>query len=309
MAQARITRNIMLGIENLLLHKLRSFLTTLGVVFGVGSVVAMLSVGEGASKEALDQIRKVGSNNIIIRSMKSVEEESQSTTHSHMSIYGLTYDDERRMRETFHDVSQVVPVKLVRKDGSWFHANAAVTRFILDHSEVALFSAIDISPRKKAETDQRKTLELLEEKQTTLQHKNVALAELIDQIEIEKSLLKDQISTNIREVIYPILERMKSTGVENQYLDLIKRSIDDIAGRFGIELSEMAPRLSPRELEITTLIHSGLTSKQIATFLGLSYETVEKHRRNIRKKIGITGKKINLASYLQVDPPDIPHSS
>ena len=49
-------RDVLLGVENLLLHKLRSFLTMLGVVFGVGSVVAMLSVGEGASKEAHEQI-------------------------------------------------------------------------------------------------------------------------------------------------------------------------------------------------------------------------------------------------------------
>ena len=91
MRQTRIARNIWLGIENLLLHKLRSFLTMLGVVFGVGSVVAMLSVGEGASKEALEQIKKLGSNNIIISSMKSAEEEATSTQHSHMSIYGLTW--------------------------------------------------------------------------------------------------------------------------------------------------------------------------------------------------------------------------
>ena len=75
MKQSRIVRNIALGIENLLLHKLRSFLTMLGVVFGVGSVVAMLSVGEGASKEAMEQIRKLGSNNIILSSIKPIEEE------------------------------------------------------------------------------------------------------------------------------------------------------------------------------------------------------------------------------------------
>ena len=97
MRQTKILRNILLGIENLLLHKMRSFLTMLGVVFGVGSVVAMLSVGEGASKEALEQIRKLGSNNIIISSVKSAEEEATSTTHSHMSIYGLTYEDHIRV--------------------------------------------------------------------------------------------------------------------------------------------------------------------------------------------------------------------
>ncbi len=116
MRRLKLARNIGLGIENLLLHKLRTFLTMLGVVFGVGSVVAMLSVGEGASKEALAQIRKVGSNNIIVTSIKSVEEVSQSTVHSYMSIYGLTYEDQLRVAETFDDIKQVVPVKLVRKD-------------------------------------------------------------------------------------------------------------------------------------------------------------------------------------------------
>jgi len=116
MRQTKIARNIVLGIENLLLHKLRSFLTMLGVVFGVGSVVAMLSVGEGASKEALSQIRKLGSTNIIISSVKSAEEEEMTTQHSHMSIYGLTYDDHRRMAESFKDIRQTAPVKLMRKE-------------------------------------------------------------------------------------------------------------------------------------------------------------------------------------------------
>jgi len=116
MRQARLVRNIWLGIENLLLHKLRSFLTMLGVVFGVGSVVAMLSVGEGASKEALAQIRKLGSNNVIISSAKPVEDQVASTQHSHMSIYGLTYDDYARIMESFRSIRETAPAKLLRKD-------------------------------------------------------------------------------------------------------------------------------------------------------------------------------------------------
>jgi putative ABC transport system permease protein len=116
MRQTRIVRNIWLGIENLLLHKLRSFLTMLGVVFGVGSVVAMLSVGEGASKNALDQIRKLGSNNIIISSSKPAEQEQTRTTRSSMSIYGLTYEDYRRLTASFANIRQVAPAKLMRKD-------------------------------------------------------------------------------------------------------------------------------------------------------------------------------------------------
>ena len=117
MKQVKFIRNILLGIENLLLHKLRSLLTTLGIVFGVGSVVAMLSVGEGASKEALEQIRKLGSNNIIVSSIKSIDDEAASTTHSHMGIYGLTYQDHIRVAETFKTIRRVAPVKLIRKEG------------------------------------------------------------------------------------------------------------------------------------------------------------------------------------------------
>jgi putative ABC transport system permease protein len=116
MHQSRFVRNIWLGIENLLLHKLRSFLTMLGVVFGVGSVVAMLAVGEGASKEALRQIQKLGSNNIIINSAKSIEEESVTSRRSFMSMYGLTYLDYQRVSESFPNIQQVAPAKLIRKE-------------------------------------------------------------------------------------------------------------------------------------------------------------------------------------------------
>ncbi|MGE5612206.1 MAG: ABC transporter permease [Bacillota bacterium] len=117
MRQFRLTRNVQLGIKNLLLHKLRSILTMLGVVFGVGSVVAMLSVGEGASKDALDRIRLLGSNNIIINAMKPVEDEGSNSMRRPMSVYGLLYEDEERLRQDFPAVERTVPVKLLRKEG------------------------------------------------------------------------------------------------------------------------------------------------------------------------------------------------
>ncbi len=112
-----IARNVNLGIKSLMLHKLRSLLTMLGIVFGVSSVIAMLSIGEGASKEALEQIRKLGSTNILISSMKPVEDEAASTVRSHMSMYGLLYEDELRIVETFPAVKRVAPVKEIRKEG------------------------------------------------------------------------------------------------------------------------------------------------------------------------------------------------
>jgi putative ABC transport system permease protein len=115
----KMIRNIRSGLENLLLHKLRSFLTMLGVVFGVGSVVAMLSVGEGAGREALEQIRKLGSNNIIVSSVKAVEDETTSANRSliNMSVYGLTYEDHLRIAEGIEHVERTAPAKTLRQQG------------------------------------------------------------------------------------------------------------------------------------------------------------------------------------------------
>ncbi|MHC4956510.1 MAG: ABC transporter permease [Planctomycetota bacterium] len=113
----RVTRNIKLGIKNLWRHRLRSMLTMLGVVFGVGSVVAMLAVGEGASAQAMDQIRRLGSNNILLSAIKPQEDEAAGQRRSRMSIYGLTYDDDARLRETLPGVHRTVPVKISRKEG------------------------------------------------------------------------------------------------------------------------------------------------------------------------------------------------
>jgi putative ABC transport system permease protein len=115
----KMVRNIRSGLENLLLHKLRSFLTMLGVVFGVGSVVAMMSVGEGAGREALEQIRKLGSNNIIVLSVKAVEDETTSANRSlvNMSVYGLTYEDHLRIAEGLEHVERTAPAKMMRQQG------------------------------------------------------------------------------------------------------------------------------------------------------------------------------------------------
>jgi putative ABC transport system permease protein len=113
----RLPRNIRLAIKNLWLHKLRSMLTMLGVLFGVASVVAMLAVGEGASARQLEQIKKLGSNNILLSSTKPTEDEAggSSGRRSWMSIYGLKYEDERRIRESLPHVVRTVPIKHVRK--------------------------------------------------------------------------------------------------------------------------------------------------------------------------------------------------
>ena len=73
-----LLRTIELALKSLLLHKLRSGLTMLGIVFGVFSVIAMLAIGEGASQQAQEQVLKLGATNIIVRSVKPPRETAGS---------------------------------------------------------------------------------------------------------------------------------------------------------------------------------------------------------------------------------------
>lgn len=116
---------IKVGIKNLLLHKLRSFLTVLGVILGCGSVVSMLAIGEGSKREALEQIRKLGANNVIIRSVKPNQEggeqssssvTSQQQSRSRVLEYGLKYDDVDRLVGTMPTVDKALPIQLMKKD-------------------------------------------------------------------------------------------------------------------------------------------------------------------------------------------------
>ena len=113
---ARVRQALALGIKSLWAHRLRSLLTVLGIVFGVCSVIAMLAIGEGASFEAQEQIRQLGSNNIIIRSVKPPEEQITTTDRSFVVEYGVTYADVQRIHATIPAVRVIAPARIIRRN-------------------------------------------------------------------------------------------------------------------------------------------------------------------------------------------------
>lgn len=188
--------------------------------------------------------------------------------------------------------------RLLRKDGTFALTRLTSSRLTFDGQELLLLTAVDITPGKRAEAELRKTEQALEQTELALKQKSIALAEVVNQVEAGKHRLKEDIAANIREFVLPILKKLRLTPAPIEYLDLLEQNLHKVTGQFGIKISEVAPSLSPRETEITEMIACGLTSKQIAQLLNICSETVEKHRREIRRKIGISGKKINLASFL-----------
>ena len=100
---------VRMSLRSLMLHKLRSFLTILGLVFGVASVIIMLSIAEGAGRDALRRIESLGINNVIVRSIKPTGDEVQ--TQSGVLEYGLTFTDMKRIGETLDSVASIAPFR------------------------------------------------------------------------------------------------------------------------------------------------------------------------------------------------------
>ncbi len=130
MTAARLLRLARMGLKDMLRHKMRAFLTTLGVVFGVASVIAMLAVGEGASRQALLQISRLGARNLILYSQKPAADTQPAASQSSMlALYGLQYEDELRIRESIPGVVRTVPVRWMRKE-TWYRDRKLELRLV-----------------------------------------------------------------------------------------------------------------------------------------------------------------------------------
>lgn len=101
--------NLTIGIAGLRSHLLRSFLSMLGIIFGVGAVISMLSIGEGAKQQALEQIQLMGMNNIIVTDAPITDsnEEQKRTNQSQ----GLTWADARAVQEINPLIETSVPAR------------------------------------------------------------------------------------------------------------------------------------------------------------------------------------------------------
>ncbi len=157
----------------------------------------------------------------------------------------------------------------------------------------------DITARKHMEENLRLSELKLQKQTEALEKKNIALREVIEQVEIEKNIIKDDIIANIQELIIPVLEKLKLSNSSDEYVELLGHLLNKLSSSFGRKITKKAYKLTPREIEISTMIESGLMNKEISLLLNVSCNTIEKHRENIRKKLGIFKKDINLRTQLR----------
>lgn len=177
--------------------------------------------------------------------------------------------------------------KRITKDGRLLDIWLTLGALVDESGVVYAISTIerDVTDRKRVEA--------------ALEQKNIALRELLEHVEIEKKMIKEQVHANVENLLLPILKKIKIKSGDDKYLELLEHNLRDMTSSFGMKITDVHLRLSPREIEICNMIRSGFTSKEIAKALDITYKTAERHRNNIRKKLGIVKKDINLVTFLQ----------
>jgi len=146
---------------------------------------------------------------------------------------------------------------------------------------------------------QERTAELSEANQK-LEQTNTALNVLLEKKDENKKKLEENLIFNVKQLIQPSLEKLKDTelsGSQKHYLDLIEGQIEEVISPLNRNLSGKYS-LTSTEMQMLELIKQGKMTKEIADMLGVSTRTVDSHRHNIRKKLEIDNKNVNLRTYL-----------
>ena len=137
--------------------------------------------------------------------------------------------------------------------------------------------------------------------QTELEEANTALKVLLRRREEDQDELAQSVRFNLHHLISPSVETLGQSGLSSfqaSQVELIKQRLNDVASSLSRRLSEQFNDLTPRELEVATMIREGRTTKQIAALLGVTPKAIEVHRDGLRRKLGLKHRKINLRSFL-----------
>ena len=146
---------------------------------------------------------------------------------------------------------------------------------------------MDISDRKRSEE--------------ALGEMNAALRVLLKQREADKAELENTVLTSVKELVMPHVKELKkclSGCDELTHVHILESNLKGILSPFAQKLSLQHLNLTPKEMQVAELIKEGKTTKEIARFMDISRFAIDTHRAHLRKKLGLTQKKINLRTYL-----------
>ena len=146
------------------------------------------------------------------------------------------------------------------------------------------------------ETNQQLTLE-----RQALQEANTALRLVLSRIEQEKQEIHRDIKTNVEKILMPILNALalQLSPAQIKYVEMLQTNLEEITSPFISQLSLSYHSMTPTEIAICNMIRNGMRTKEIAEMRSVSEATINRHREKIRRKLKITNRDVNLATFLQ----------
>ncbi len=142
--------------------------------------------------------------------------------------------------------------------------------------------------------------EQLRSERASLEEKDVALRQVLSALEREREEYRHRICRDVKEAVGPLLHRLRqdADGAHSERFAKMSAELEALLSRNIDDFREAWSRLTTREIEICRLIQDGRSTKEIADQFHLALVTVQTHRENIRRKLGLSGKGVNLGAYL-----------
>lgn len=207
-----------------------------------------------------------------------------------------------RFGEAFSGQMRPTEYRILKKSGEYCWVRT-FSKPIRDGGEVKGLQGVlsDITEHKRTEATLQAKEKELSIKAGHLEEMNAALHVLLKTREQDKIDLEERVLLNVNEHVIPYLEKLRKNvedGKQKTYLDVLDANIRGITSSFSRDLYVKYLHLTTTELHIAELIREGKTSGEIANLMNVSSRTIESHRKNIRKKMGLKEMKANLRATL-----------
>jgi len=231
----------------------------------------------------------------------------------HPDDWSIVQEKQKYLSEAALGTDTKVEFRAICKDGSYLWVELGCkTVWNNQTGKMEIIATVrNVNDRKQVEDELAKYREGLEQlvaerthelgkKSQTLEEVNIALKVLLQHREEDKKDLEDRFVMNVNNLIIPYAEKLKRTTLDERqlaYLGVMETNLTDITSSLIKKMHHF--NFTPTEIEVASLIKEGKSTKEITSVMGIAKSSVDTHRNNIRKKLGIRMEKVNLRSHLQ----------
>jgi DNA-binding CsgD family transcriptional regulator len=181
----------------------------------------------------------------------------------------------------------------------WFALR--VVRFRAPRLNRVVMSHENITPLMRIHRELAANEQNLRDQTEKLAESNIALKVLLEHRQKDRVQLEENMLANVRTLILPYIQQLMETRLgkrERTMVEIIEERLNEITSPFLNRLVGLNTILTPQEIKVATMVREGRSSAEIADVLQISVSAIDFHRKQVRKKLGLTGAATNLRSYL-----------